>query len=195
MFPDSALRMLPYAAHFAFWFPFIVRGQVDRMRGRNDGAVVHASGRPSWLITQHSLATAGMYLGLVGGIFANPTMVQGGVAAWAGASVIGLGGLLGLWTLWVFRSWKLRAELGADHELCTDGPFRLVRHPIYTAMILLALGTAIWVPNGFIWGSILGIAWAGDQRARAEEAILLDAFGDRYRAFVAQTKRFIPGIY
>lgn len=186
---------LPYIAHAVFWFPYIVRGQVDRMRGRDDGPPVHTAPRAKWLVAQHSIAAFGMYLGLGGAVFSHPTGVLGGAPAVIGATIIALGTALSLWTLWVFRSWRLRAELGPGHELCTDGPFGLVRHPIYTAMVLLALGTAIWAPNGFTIGGILGIAWVGDQRARAEEDILLNAFGDSYRRFMVKTKRFVPGVY
>lgn len=192
---EGPARLLPYAAHFLFWLPYIVRGQVDRMRGRVDGAPVHASPNAKLLVAQHTIGAFGMYLGMSHGIFSTPTGVDSGAQGWIGAGLIAVGGALSLWTLWVFRSWRLRAELGADHELCTEGPFKLVRHPIYTAMVLLALGTAVWVPNGLTWGSILGIAWVGDQRARAEEAILLAAFGDRYREFVRRTHRFLPGLY
>jgi len=183
----------PYVAHFLFWLPFIVRGQVDRMRGRADGAPVHAAPGARWLIFRHSVATFGMYLGL-GAAVARKEVLDG-VPAAIGIALIGIGLGLALWTLWVFRSWRLRAELGPGHELCTDGPFRLVRHPIYTAMDLLALGTAVWAPNALTLGGVLGIALVGDQRARAEEQILLDAFGERYALFMASTRRFVPGIY
>jgi protein-S-isoprenylcysteine O-methyltransferase Ste14 len=192
---STSVRFIPYLAHFLFWLPYLIRGQVDRMRGRADGPAVLAAPGAQGLIVRHSLATLGMYLGLGAGVFSTPTGVLAGTMAWAGAALIGVGALLSLWTLWVFRSWKLRAELHDTHELCVDGPFRVVRHPIYTAMILLAVGTAMWVPNAFTVGSILGIAWVGDQRARAEEQILLTAFGERYRAFLASTKRFFPGVY
>ncbi len=185
----------PYVAHAIFWFPYIVRGQVDRFRGRDDGATVHAAPKAKWLVAQHSIATFGMYLGLGNAVFSRPTGVLDGPLAIVGAAFIAMGFALSLWTLWVFRSWRLRAELGPGHELCTDGPFGLVRHPIYTAMVLLALGTAIWAPNAFTIGAILGIAWVGDQRARAEEAILMDAFGQSYRDFMGRTKRFLPGVY
>ncbi len=164
------------------------------MRGRVDGATVHAAPGAKRLVAQHSIATLGMYLGM-GAVFQDPPGIAEGVSAAAGIGLITLGAAISLWTLWVFRSWRLRAELGADHQLCTEGPFRLVRHPIYTAMILLALGTALWVPNAFTWGGVLGIAWVGDQRARAEEAILLTAFGDDYRALMRRTRRFLPGVY
>jgi protein-S-isoprenylcysteine O-methyltransferase Ste14 len=193
--PHWFLQLAPYLAHFLFWSPYLVRGQIDRLRGRDDGPAVHAAPGAQGLIVRHSFATLGMYLGLSAGVFSTPTGVSSGPMAWCGVVLIGVGATLSLWTLWVFRSWKLRAELHDTHELCVAGPFGLVRHPIYTAMDLLALGTAMWVPNALTIGSILGIAWVGDQRARAEERILLDAFGERYQVFMASTKRFFPGVY
>ena len=95
----------------------------------------------------------------------------------------------------VFRSWRLQAALTAEHQLCTEGPFRLVRHPIYTGMMLLTLGTFLLAPNTL---TLLGIAanfLAGDSRARAEERLLTGVFGDRYVAYMSRTKRFIPGVY
>jgi protein-S-isoprenylcysteine O-methyltransferase Ste14 len=191
----SSVRFAPYLAHFLFWLPYLIRGQVDRMRGRADGPPVHAAPGARALIVRHSVATLGMYLGIGAGVFSTPTGVLSGPMAWSGLAMIGIGGLLSMWTLWVFRSWKLRAELHDAHELCLDGPFRVVRHPIYTAMIMLAVGTFLWIPNGLTLGGMLGIAWVGDQRARAEEQILLAAFGERYSAFMASTKRFFPGVY
>lgn len=186
---------IPYLAHLVFWSPYLVRGQVDRMRGRADGPAVHAAPGARRLVFEHSVATAGMYLGMGAGLFARPPQVASGLPVGVGVALIAAGFALSLWTLWVFRSWKLRAELHAAHELCTDGPFRLVRHPIYTAMVLLALGTALWIPNGLTWGGVIGIAWVGDRRARAEEAILLRAFGPAYQTFMDRTRRFLPGVY
>ena len=99
------------------------------------------------------------------------------------------------WTFWVFESWRLRAKIESDHQLTTDGPFRHVRHPIYLAIDLLALGSAIWAPLLFTFLGLALIAIAGDLRARAEEKVLLTAFGDRYREYMKRTYRFIPGIY
>jgi protein-S-isoprenylcysteine O-methyltransferase Ste14 len=100
-----------------------------------------------------------------------------------------------VWTLAVFRSWRLRASLDAEHELSTDGPFRFVRHPIYLAMDLLALGTLLWLPDPLVAiGTVLGVL-GGDLRARAEEKVLLTVFGDRYREYGRRVKRFVPGVY
>ncbi len=50
-----------------------------------------------------------------------------------------------VWALDYFRSWRFRAKLDEGHQLATGGPFRLLRHPIYMGLNLLALGSAFWV--------------------------------------------------
>ena len=70
-----------------------------------------------------------------------------------------------------------------------------MRHPISTGMVLLTVANFLLVPNLI---SLLGIVanfFAGDLRARAEERLLIGVFGDRYRSYMARTKRFLPGIY
>jgi protein-S-isoprenylcysteine O-methyltransferase Ste14 len=98
---------------------------------------------------------------------------------------------------------RSRAELGpawsivpkADQErgLVTTGPYRLVRHPIYLGLILLAVGAALafssW-PALFIVlsGIVPTFAW----RARAEEKLLSRTFGERYEVYRQRTKMIIP---
>jgi protein-S-isoprenylcysteine O-methyltransferase Ste14 len=60
---------------------------------------------------------------------------------------------------------------------------------------LLALGTAIWAPTVFVWAGFALIALASDLRARSEERLLRDAFGDVYADYCRRTKRFVPGVY
>jgi protein-S-isoprenylcysteine O-methyltransferase Ste14 len=100
----------------------------------------------------------------------------------------------------VYRS---RAELGpawsfvpkADQGtgLVTTGPYRLVRHPIYLALTLLAMGMALAFGS---WPALLivlsGIVPTFAWRARAEEKLLGRTFGERYAAYRQQTKMIIP---
>jgi protein-S-isoprenylcysteine O-methyltransferase Ste14 len=60
---------------------------------------------------------------------------------------------------------------------------------------LLALGTAIWVPTTLVWAGFILMAVGSDLRARAEEPLLVGAFGHTYREYMARTRRFIPGVY
>jgi len=107
------------------------------------------------------------------------------VAAWA----------LAYWALRVFESWRLLPRLEAGHALCVDGPYRYVRHPIYLAMDLWAAGSALACPWPLTLVGTAIVLVGGDLRGRAEEALLLSAFGDEYRAYAAKVSRFVPGIY
>ena len=188
--------LLAYALHALFWTPFIVRGHLDRQQGtQQTGPAAHAARGASLLVWMHGLGIGVTYLGL--------GLAVAGFASWPlplGVRLLGVP--LALATTWlvlrvmmVFRSWRLRAALTAQHQLCTEGPFERVRHPIYTGMALLTVATFLLVPNPV---TLLGIAAnfvAGDVRARTEERLLIGVFGDRYRAYMARTRRFVPGVY
>lgn len=79
-------------------------------------------------------------------------------------------------------------------ELVTGGPYHFIRHPIYTGIILMALGSALdvniywWV--GFIVGAIYFI-----YSAFAEEKLMLDQFPKVYPAYQSKSKMFIPYIF
>lgn len=79
-----------------------------------------------------------------------------------------------------------------NHQLITNGPYRWIRHPLYTfgALFFLALSvlTTLWWPVLFLLPGLLALIW----RARFEEANLIARFGDDYRAYMQQTGRFLP---
>jgi protein-S-isoprenylcysteine O-methyltransferase Ste14 len=111
-----------------------------------------------------------------------------------GATVLASAGLAA-WTLAVFRSWRLLPRIEHQHELCTAGPFRWVRHPIYLAMDLLAAGTWLWLPTAPVAASAVLVAVAGDVRGRGEERQLAAAFGSAYDRYRRRVRRFVPGLY
>jgi len=192
-----------YALHAGFWIAFgIARLFVRARAGATSAAPAapatssEASGRFSRLIlAPHIVAFGLMYWGIDAAVFHH------GVPEWLagqrilGAIVIAAGAALTVWALLYFRSWRFRAKLDAGHELATGGPFRYLRHPIYMGLNLLAIGTAVWIPTPIILVSAALMLIGSDIRARAEEGILLAAFGDSYREYSARTQRFLPGLY
>ena len=112
---------------------------------------------------------------------------------WAGVG-LGLVGL-GLWT-WtqavLGREYSPQLQLRNEHRLVTSGPYARVRHPMYTAMsgmgIAFALVTANWC---FVLVAVAMIAGFA-ARAPREEQMMLQAFGEEYRAYVQRTGRFFP---
>ncbi len=187
--------------HGAFFSLFLLRlsGLMGpRSAGRSGvapaSAKVHASPRADALLLAHGAAFSAFYLAL-GSTLGSDHRAEEPSRAVLGGLIIAMAVGLLAWTLIVFRSWRLLAELDIGHELCTAGPFRLIRHPIYLACDLLVLGTAIWVAAPSVWLGAALVVVGGDLRGRAEERILLEAFGDRYREYRDRTSRLIPGLY
>ena len=128
---------------------------------------------------------------LPGGVLMEITWVTYGVGLLL--SVAGL--VLMGWTYAIFKSWRWRAEISPGHQLITRGPFRRVRHPIYLSFTLFYLGAYFLLPyTVFLVHAVASFA-AYDYRARTEEGVLLDAFGDDYRTYRARTSRFFPRLY
>jgi protein-S-isoprenylcysteine O-methyltransferase Ste14 len=155
-----------------------------------------SAGRARALVALHGVAFAALYYG-IGQAVAAPARVR---LLWsplpiAGAAVILAGAALLGWTMRVFRSWRFQARIDAGHRLSTDGPFAWVRHPIYAALDLLALGSLLWVPTPWTAAGLLLMVVTGDVRARGEEKVLRAAFGEDYSRYAAKVRRLIPGIY
>ena len=148
------------------------------------------------LVALHGAGFFAMYYG-IGQSVAAPARVR---LLWspqpiAGAALILAGAALVGWTMRVFRSWRFQARIDAGHRLSTDGPFAWVRHPIYAALDLLALGSLVWIPTPWTAAGALLMAVMGDVRARGEEKVLAAAFGEEYRRYATTVRLFIPGIY
>jgi protein-S-isoprenylcysteine O-methyltransferase Ste14 len=90
-------------------------------------------------------------------------------------------------------AWSFVPRAGESTGLVTTGPYRLVRHPIYLGLVLLATGQALafgsWPALAIVLAGIVPtFAW----RARAEEKLLSCTFGERYAAYQQRTKLIIP---
>ena len=83
-----------------------------------------------------------------------------------------------------------------DHELVERGPFRIVRHPSYTGLLLAFVGLALSLGN---WAgllvSLMPIGAAFIHRMNVEEDALSRALGPRYAEYMKRTKRLVPFIY
>ncbi len=98
--------------------------------------------------------------------------------------------------VWFFRHLGLNitptASVRAEHRLVTTGPYRYIRHPLYTFgsiwWIGLSLVMASWWTALAIVVAFAILAW----RSRAEEAVLLERFGDDYRRYRERTGRYLP---
>ncbi len=93
------------------------------------------------------------------------------------------------------RNWSVSLDVRENHELVTEGIYRRVRHPMYSAFWLWAIAQALLLPNwiaGFAGLAGFGTLFFG--RVAREERMMLETFGDRYRAYMARTGRVLPRI-
>jgi protein-S-isoprenylcysteine O-methyltransferase Ste14 len=94
------------------------------------------------------------------------------------------------------RNWSIVARTRADHQLVETGPFAYVRHPIYTALLLMMLAFAIGY--GHVAHLLLAIplyALGTWLRIDEEERLLAAMFGEPYARYAARVKRFVPGLF
>jgi len=190
------MAWLVYGLHALFWAPFLIRGQLDKRSGTaQTGPEAHRSPGATALVWAHSAAFGVTYFGIGWGVFGGPLWPLPMPVRLLGVPiVIGTTWMI-IRVMMVFRSWRLRAALQSDHQLCTEGPFRVVRHPIYTGLVLLTFASFLLVPNLLTAIGVITNFLAGDVRARTEEKLLAGVFGDRYSTYMTRTKRFLPGVY
>jgi len=94
------------------------------------------------------------------------------------------------------RQLRLDAAVGADHELIRRGPYRFVRHPIYTSMLCVILGTGlITAPYPLLVASILVYLAGTEIRVRIEDGLLAASFGAAFLEYRKSTRRYIPFIW
>jgi protein-S-isoprenylcysteine O-methyltransferase Ste14 len=94
------------------------------------------------------------------------------------------------------RAWSITLEIRDQHRLITQGIYEKLRHPMYAAFWLWAISQALLLPNWIAGLSgLVGFGTLFFGRVGHEERMMLETFGDEYRAYMARTYRVIPGIY
>jgi protein-S-isoprenylcysteine O-methyltransferase Ste14 len=119
------------------------------------------------------------------------------IQAWIGALVLAAGmALLYRTHRDLGRAWSITLEIRDQHTLVTRGIYERLRHPMYAAFWLWAIAQALLLPNWIAGLSgIVGFGTLFFARVGHEERMMLEAFGDEYRAYMERTYRLIPGIY
>lgn len=122
-----------------------------------------------------------------------PALIEAGTVAALMAGAVAL-------FVWATRAmgdnWSIVARTRTDHQLVQTGPFRHLRHPIYTAMALVLIADALALGHArqlLLAIPVFGLGtWL---RVRSEEALLRRQFGPAYAAYAARVKRFVPGLF
>jgi protein-S-isoprenylcysteine O-methyltransferase len=164
-----------------------------RSRSRNGTKQDRSTLRVVWLVIMVSVV-AGIYVAKHWSAAAlphHPTFVVAGV-------VLFVAGLLLRWwaIITLGRFFTVDVTIEKDHQVVERGPFRMVRHPSYTGVLLAFVGLALTLDN---WAALLvillPISAAFIHRMNVEENALSDALGSQYTDYMRRTKRLVPFVY
>jgi hypothetical protein len=102
---------------------------------------------------------------------------------------------LAIWArVYLGRNWGMPMSRKRDPELVTGGPYRYVRHPIYTGIFFAMLGSAVGQSLVWILPLLLGGAYFV-YSARREEQLMTEQFPQQYPAYMKRTKMLLPFIF
>lgn len=196
----ATLALVLYAVYLALAFGLRTVVQLRRTGSSGFHGVGGRPGSAEWLVGV-GFAVA-LTLGATAPVLALADVVEpiGALditplhAAGAVLSVAGIAG-----TLWaqlaMGTSWRIGVDPDERTELVTDGPFALVRNPIFSAMIPTALGLTLLVPSVVAIAGLVGLVVALELQVRVvEEPYLMRAQGEPYAAYAARVGRFVPGV-
>lgn len=146
-----------------------------------------------WLVITVSVA-AGIY---VAKNWPAAALLHHRSVMFAGVVLFVIGLLLRWWAIITLgRFFTVDVTIEPDHELVERGPFRMVRHPSYTGVLLGFVGFALTLGN---WAALLvilvPIGAAFIHRMNVEENALSGALGSQYTDYMRRTKRLVPFIY
>ncbi|HMB89902.1 MAG TPA: isoprenylcysteine carboxylmethyltransferase family protein [Rhodothermales bacterium] len=173
-----------------------------RKRARQEGDVIARRSEEGLMIALRLLVTLPLLLTIVA-YLVNPAWM-----AWAQVNIplwlrwVGAALMLGAAPLvvWVLRSIGRNISetvlTKASHELVTSGPYRWVRHPLYTTGLILLTGLSLLTANAFITCLVLliGVLIVSVVIPR-EEAALIKVFGERYQRYKRHTGRLLPSLH
>jgi protein-S-isoprenylcysteine O-methyltransferase Ste14 len=168
------------AGWLAWMIPFFVLERGPRAqtvdRQARWGIVLEAIGfflvwlRPLWIAAPGPWRVAGAVTALGGGA----------LFSWTGALALG-------------RQWRFDAALNADHRLVQSGAYRLVRHPIYTSMLCMLVGSGLLLARLAVLAAAVVLFLAGTEiRVRTEERLLASRFGPEFDAYRRRVHAYVP---
>lgn len=122
---------------------------------------------------------------------------QNAVLGWAGIAIAFAGIAFAIWARVVLGgNWSgIVMEIKEHHELIQSGPYAIVRHPIYTGLLLAILGTALTLGTLAAYLAVALALAAFLIRVRVEEGLMQEQFGESHDVYRGRTKKLIPFVW
>lgn len=119
------------------------------------------------------------------------------ILRWSGLLLFAAGVFLRLWGIVHLKNQFTRhVTVSEGDQIVSTGPYRKLRHPLYTGLLLIALGMALFFTSliAAVWGALV-VTWSLIRRIESEEQLLLKKFGPEYGHWMESRARLLPYIY
>jgi protein-S-isoprenylcysteine O-methyltransferase Ste14 len=183
-------RLLIFACWFGLGFYWRLRAGTAKPAAQVQGASSRLAHFAGWWL--------GFLLVTVAGVFPSWGALPGAnsaAAAWLGVVACANGLAFGIWSRRTLGDdWSRDVELKRGHRLVVRGPYSLVRHPIYTAQLLMALGSAISFGTWPGYAAVASFYVGFRVKLAQEEELLLRSFPDEYPEYRAKVKALVPWV-
>jgi len=93
------------------------------------------------------------------------------------------------------KQFSMNLELQSDHKIVREGPYAYVRHPMYSGLLLCAIGASLVSSNWPLIGASVAATIVILLRIRKEEAMMVERFGEAYRQFQKRTGMLFPNVF
>ncbi len=111
----------------------------------------------------------------------------------AGAALVLAGMLFCVWARVILgTNWSGTVTIKEDHQLIQNGPYQIVRHPIYTGLLIALLGTAFVFGLARCFMGVLVVGLALWLKSQTEERFMLQQFGEQYAHYRKEVRALIP---
>ena len=182
-------------AWLIFGLAFVLRRQLNKSQPKADESGAKYEPESKWGIALQSVAFAAIWLTPRKNWWALPPSQTAEIAVAAVAVALAYSSaflsLRAVQTLG--KQWTYQARVLKNHYLITQGPYSIVRNPIYLGMFGMILGTGLVFSHW--WLALIAVVFflVGNQiRIRAEEKLLREAFGKKFDDYAARVPAFIP---
>jgi protein-S-isoprenylcysteine O-methyltransferase Ste14 len=190
----SGLRETIYAGLIpGLWLAWLVYWIVAARSAKVSRRVESAPSRAAHIVPLAAAAWLLWARTLPGGFLCGWIVPPGPAVYLSGAAIVAAGLAFAIRARhYLGRNWSGVVTVKQDHELVRGGPYRFVRHPIYTGLLAAFTGSAVALDQ---WRGLLAvaIAWlALWRKLRLEERWMIEQFGDTYRRFRDEVPALIP---
>ncbi|HZO85279.1 MAG TPA: isoprenylcysteine carboxylmethyltransferase family protein [Verrucomicrobiae bacterium] len=191
---DDRLFRLILLAGFVIFMPI---GIYHRLKARTGEKLDRRQEGMFILVGLRLVGLAGM-AGLIAYLIDPACMAWAAVPlpVWLRWTGVGLALIAGSLLVWMFRTLGRNLTdtvvTRKQHTLVTNGPYRWVRHPLYSSAALAIIGNSLIAANWFIFVAGCLVLLMLVIRTRKEEQNLIAKFGDDYRNYMQRTGRFVP---